>query len=342
MAERAQLPKDDRLRTRRPERAGGDFELHQLRAFVTLVDEGSVTAAARVLKLSQSTVSETLAALERKLGTSVIHRRAGGHEMLLTPVGLALLPHARELLAKVEETYVAVIKAAAEARGALNIVANESVSTYVIPSVMTGLRARWPNTRFSISVATCADVQRGIGDGTYDIGVTLQTQQNSINRSNRKDRGSSETCHVLVPAVPLIVFATPAHPLVAQRQREPIHKRELSQFAVFLSDPAGEFYRLIEKFLSDDGVPIAGIRSAGSVEGVKRGVQDDPRALGILPAYALRDELRTRRVVDLKVTPGPPALQLVAWLSPTGDTHPAASELINDTKQVFLVRTQTA
>ncbi len=341
---RIQLMADSaQLRTKRAERAG-DFELRELRAFVALVEEGSVTAAARALKLSQSTVSETLAALERKLGTSVIHRRAGSHEMLLTPVGLALLPHARELLARAEETYVAVIEAAAEARGVVNIVANESVSTYVLPAVMAGLRARWPNTRFSISVATCADARRGIGDGTYDIGVTLQTEPNAAGRpSTTKEKSTLEIRQVLVPVVPLMVFAAPAHPLAAGKRREQVDKSELSEFAVFVSDPAGEFYESIEKFLSDGGgVPIAGIRSAGSVEGVKRGVQDDPQALGILPAYTLRDELRTRRIVNLRVTPALPALQLVASRSPIRDPHPAIFELMKDTKQVLFVRAQTA
>lgn len=350
MAERAPLPQDDgpgRTRRRRAEREGGDFELHQLRAFVALVEEGSVTAAARALKLSQSTVSETLAALERKLGTAVIQRRAGSREMVLTAVGQVLLPRARGLLTSVAETYAAVIQAAAEARAVLHLVANESVSTYVMPAVVAGLRTRWPNTRFTISVATCADVRRGLGDGTYDVGVTLQVPDGDLGEGRRR--------HVLVPAVPLIVFAAGAdHPLAAAAaggtRRASIPRRELAEFAVFVSDPAGEFYELVERFLSGDGgVPVADIRSAGSVEGVKRGVRADRRALGILPAYAVRDELEAGCLVALRVTPPAPRLQLVASLSTVvaagvsrEEPHPATVALMQEIKQRFGVVPQSA
>jgi hypothetical protein len=48
-----------------------DLELHQLRAFVALIENRSVTAASKTLNHAQSTASETIAALERALGTAL-------------------------------------------------------------------------------------------------------------------------------------------------------------------------------------------------------------------------------------------------------------------------------
>jgi DNA-binding transcriptional LysR family regulator len=326
--------------TRYLKRACG-LELRQLRAFVALIDEGSVTAAASALKLAQSTVSESLAALERTLGTSVVRRHRGTHESVLTPAGQALLPNARDLLAGVEKTCIAVAEAAVKARGAVNIVANESVSTYVLPKVLAPLRARWPNTQFSVSVATCASVRRGIEDGTFDLGVILQEAKQPAQAGPKVGRYWQEH-EILAPVIPLIIFAAEAHPLARRKLPEQTRRSELMGFLMFVSDPAGEFHELITNFLLEDGVPTARIQSAGSIEGVKRGVTGDPHALGILPAYAIREELRAGRFVRLGVTPTPPAMQLVALLSGVQHRHPGAIELVNGIRTMFTVRAQPA
>jgi DNA-binding transcriptional LysR family regulator len=72
------------------------MNLPQLRALVALADEGSFTAAADSLGVSQSAVSHTLAALERELDLPlVIRSRAGA---TLTAHGQQAVGHAREAL----------------------------------------------------------------------------------------------------------------------------------------------------------------------------------------------------------------------------------------------------
>ena len=73
------------------------LEVRQLRAFLALVDHGSVSAAALALGLAQSTVSEALAALERAVGAPIVLRRRGAQPTALTAAGEALLPDLDEL-----------------------------------------------------------------------------------------------------------------------------------------------------------------------------------------------------------------------------------------------------
>ena len=74
-----------------------ELELRHLRVFVAVIEAGAYTRAARSLGISQSTVSETLSALERCLGTALLRKAAKGP--MLTPAGEALVPYARRLLA---------------------------------------------------------------------------------------------------------------------------------------------------------------------------------------------------------------------------------------------------
>src|SRR5829696_8237986 len=124
------------------------LETRQLRAFVALVEQGTVTAAAQALGLAQSTVSEALSSLERAVGAAVFLRRRGSHELVLTGAGEALLPHARSVLETLDAARVAVAGATTGARARVAIATNESLSTYVLAPPLDTLRRAWPNTTF--------------------------------------------------------------------------------------------------------------------------------------------------------------------------------------------------
>ncbi|MFI9364297.1 LysR family transcriptional regulator [Kitasatospora sp. NPDC053057] len=76
------------------------MEMHQLRYFAAVVDEGSFTAAANRLHVSQSGISTQVAKLERELGQQLLER--SGRRVRLTPVGEAVLPLAKSALATLD------------------------------------------------------------------------------------------------------------------------------------------------------------------------------------------------------------------------------------------------
>ncbi|MFF7295565.1 LysR substrate-binding domain-containing protein [Streptomyces sp. NPDC008265] len=76
------------------------MEIHQLRYFAAIVDEGTFTAAARRLHVSQSGISTQVAKLESELGQQLLDR--SGRQIRLTAAGEAVLPLAKNALATVE------------------------------------------------------------------------------------------------------------------------------------------------------------------------------------------------------------------------------------------------
>ena len=81
------------------------MELRELRVLVAVADHGSVARAASALHQSPSSVSHSLAALERKLGARLFHRLPRG--MLPTEVGVAVIAPARRALREVDATRAA-------------------------------------------------------------------------------------------------------------------------------------------------------------------------------------------------------------------------------------------
>src|SRR3954453_3821445 len=93
-----------------------DVEVRQLRALLAVVDAGPFTGAAAALRVTQASVSRTVAALERALGARVLQRTT--RETSLTPVGAQVVRHARRVVA---EGVAAIRRAAEQRRGDLRV-----------------------------------------------------------------------------------------------------------------------------------------------------------------------------------------------------------------------------
>lgn len=303
------------------------LEFQQLRVFVALNERGTITAASRSLGLAQSTVSESLAALERALGTAVIVRRPASRRVLLTEAGRALLPHAQAVLETLDLAHSAVARATVTARAVVEIIANESISTYVLSQVLAPMRGRWPQTRFAVTVGTCGQVRHGVHEGEFDLGLMLEAA-----RENERAAGARAAKRVkrevLVSHVPLVVFMSPSHPLALGAAAARARRAALADYTLFLSDAAGDFHTLVNRFLEAEGMPGPHVQATGTVEGVKRAVLADVHALGVLPAYAIDAELRRGRFARLDIRPAPPVMQLHGLVPTSRDTHPAAQELL--------------
>jgi DNA-binding transcriptional LysR family regulator len=304
------------------------LEIRQLRAFVALVERNRITAAAQSLGLAQSTVSEALSALERVLGTPLILRRRGGHGLELTEAGRALLPHARRILSAVGDAQTAITAAASRAHTNVEIVANESVSTYLLPGILPQLRQHWPDTRFTVSVATCGGVREGVAGGAFDVGLLLEELATDGSAAHTITPLAFTDRRVVVPSIPLVLFAGASHPLIGGRPPAVVGRDALLGYPIFVSDGAGPFHDLVRRFLKGDGLAGPAIEATGSIEGVKKAVINDGRAIGLLPAYAVADELRTGTIARVNLRPAPPTMRLDALLSQSRARHPSTQELL--------------
>jgi DNA-binding transcriptional LysR family regulator len=119
----------------------GPLDWEDLRVFVALARAGSLSAAARALKVSHATVGRRVAALEDTLGRPLFDRRADGYA--LTAEGAAVL----ELAAGMDERASAILRRAgreAGLTGTVRLTATESLAERFLIPRLAGFRRRHP------------------------------------------------------------------------------------------------------------------------------------------------------------------------------------------------------
>jgi DNA-binding transcriptional LysR family regulator len=246
----------------------------------------------------------------------------------LTEAGRALLPHARKILSAVDDAQTAIAAAASRAFAHVEIVANESVSTYILPAILPQLRRHWPQTRFTVSVATCEGVRDGVAGGAFDVGLLLEELATDESAAHPIAPLAFTDRRVVVPAIPLVLFAGASHPLVRGRRPPVVRRDALVGYPIFVSDGAGPFHDLVRRFLQGEDLSGPAIEATGSIEGVKKAVVNDARAIGLLPAYAVADELRAATIAPVNLLPAPPTMRLDALLSQSRARHPSTDALL--------------
>jgi DNA-binding transcriptional LysR family regulator len=120
--------------------------LDELAVLVTIVDEGSLAAAARRLRRSAPSVTRVLAALERRSGTRLLERTT--RQLAPTEAGLALAARARSLLAE----YAGALDdlTSAPMGGLVRVTAPVPFGRMHVAKVVNGFLAAYPGTRVDL------------------------------------------------------------------------------------------------------------------------------------------------------------------------------------------------
>lgn len=149
------------------------MDIHQLRTFVAVAREGTITRAADIVHLSQPAVSAHIKAVEDALGLALFER---------TPRGMSLTPEGQRLLSKAEQTLAAHEDLVGEATrikgrlvGKLTLGVSSSSNHAAIGKLLTTLSERCPDVEVSLRHATSLDVQAGLRNGTFDAGFYNDT-----------------------------------------------------------------------------------------------------------------------------------------------------------------------
>lgn len=139
------------------------FDWNHARAFLVTVEEGSLSAAARALKMAQPTLGRQVAALERELGVTLFERVGRG--FTLTPSGLELVEHVRAMGQAAGGMSLAATGRTEMMEGSVTLTASDVYSAHLLPPVILRLRAAQPGIDIEIIASNAiSDLRRREAD----------------------------------------------------------------------------------------------------------------------------------------------------------------------------------
>lgn len=146
------------------------MDLRQASFVVAVVDEGTFTAAAASIPVSQPALSQAVALLERELGTPLFHRM--GRRVQLTAAGEAFLGPARRMLRDAEVARAAVADVAGLTTGRLDVVALPTLVVEPLVGLVGAFRRAHPGIVVRITEPEdAAAVAEQVRSGACELGL---------------------------------------------------------------------------------------------------------------------------------------------------------------------------
>lgn len=148
------------------------IETRLLHYFLTVAREQNITNAARVLHITQPTLSRQMAMLEEQLGKKLFLRESRPLE--LTEEGRLLRRRAAEILSLMEKTEAELARQDERLEGTVTIGCGELASVRLLTEIIASFRARHPNLFFDVYTANADQIRQRMEDGLTDIGLLLE------------------------------------------------------------------------------------------------------------------------------------------------------------------------
>jgi LysR family carnitine catabolism transcriptional activator len=154
-----------------------DLTVQHLRTVVAVAETGSFTAASTQLHVTQSSLSRTVAEVERRVGVSLFARTT--RRVQLTPEGQEFVGIAREVIGSFDRGMNHFSGFLDGTRGVVRIATLPSLAATLLPSVIARFRADHPDVSVRIDDALLGQVLQRVDSGHVDFAVTVADDQAS-------------------------------------------------------------------------------------------------------------------------------------------------------------------
>ncbi len=181
------------------------FDLVDLRLFLHVAEAASITHGAARADMALASASERIRDMEEALGAPLLERKRRG--IRLTPVGSALVHHARIVTQQLENMRGELSDYAKGLRGHVRLLANTVAIAELLPDPLASFLAAHPNIDVELEDRPSHEIVRTIAEGRADIGVVTDAVD------------PAEELEIFpLGAIRLVVVAPRRHPLGSRRK----------------------------------------------------------------------------------------------------------------------------
>lgn len=255
--------------------------IRHLKIFTTVADAGGMSKAAKELHITQPSISQAIAELEKYYGVKLFERLS--QKIYLTKEGELMLSFSRHILDSFEQMEKAMNQAVE--KSSLRIGCSVSVGTCLIEEILDEARERIPQCQISVDVANSSEIERAILTNEVDIGIVEGILKN-------KDLVITPVCED-----ELIVVCGKQHPL----GRETIVTLDMLQGQDYASRESGSAERnQYEKLFEEAGLQLNRVFCSTNTEAIKNAVIHG-RGIAVFSRRMVKEEVARGEMLVIPV-----------------------------------------
>lgn len=254
----------------------------QLRVFEAVARHLSYSRAAEELHLTQPAVSMQIKQLEESAGLPLFEQL--GKKVFLTEAGHEMFHYARAIAQQLAEAEAVLTELKGVKRGKLDI-SVVSTANYFAPQLLAVFCRRFENVTLALNVTNRETVLAQLADNQMDMAIMGQPPQDADIEAEP------------FMANPLVVIASPAHPLAAERSIAP---RRLADETFIVREPGSGTRGAMERFFAEQRMTLHTGMEMSTTEAIKQAVQAG-MGLALVSRHTIALELETGRLAELDV-----------------------------------------
>lgn len=257
--------------------------LRQLRAFVAVAQEQSITRAAQRLNLTASALSMLVSSMEAELAVRLFKRTT--RSVVLTEEGLALLPSVQMVFKDLDQGFDGLRQLSARRRGRFSVATSPLLAATLLPLLLASFRLRFPGIEVDLFDLPVDGIAQAVREGQADFGVCTADQEMTglVTTTLYQDR--------------LTLACLEDHPLAGQQE---VRWSELVGEPLALLRHGSGLRSLVERGFAEIGESVVPVFQVANVS-TAIGLVEAGLAVAILPSYAL-SRTRSPSVVSVPLT----------------------------------------
>ena len=255
--------------------------IRHLKIFTTVADLGGMSKAAKELHITQPSISQAIAELEKYYGVKLFERLS--QKIYLTKEGELMLSFSRHILDSFEQMEAAMNQAVE--KSSLRIGCSVSVGTCLIEEILDEAKERIPQCQISVIVTNSSEIEQLILTNEVDVGIVEGILKN-------KDLVITPVCED-----ELVLVCNMNHPLA----KETMVTLDMLQGQDYASRESGSAERnQYEKLFEDSGLQLNRVFCSTNTEAIKNAVIHG-RGIAVFSRRMVKQEVERGNMVVIPV-----------------------------------------
>jgi LysR family nitrogen assimilation transcriptional regulator len=227
----------------------------QLLYFLTTIEQGSITAAARELDVAQPAISLQIANLEHELKTKIFERDFRG--VTLTAAGKLFEHHANIILSQIFSAKAEIMQGQVDFKGKVVVGISQAACNVLSAALVTELEHRHPGINLSFKIGPVHVVDNWLLEKEVDLAICHGSKVNKIHKNG---------VLLLKEAISLYISAQPKNPTFSElAMYGSIPFEELQNYEIFMSYEQDTLTQLLNRQANKLGINLKTKKSFGQL-----------------------------------------------------------------------------